>query len=67
MPYQVKVAPTPHVVDQNGHPVTDSKVLSVKFPSQSYATAEGEEHFLSGPGKAVVRVGKVKIHNVPLC
>jgi hypothetical protein len=67
MPYQVKLVPTPHVIDQNGQTVTGSKVLSVEFPSQSYPTAEGDEHFLTGPGKAVIRVGKVKIHDVPLC
>lgn len=68
--YQVKVSgggALPMVVDVNGNAVANARVKSIGFPHAVSHAGGKTEHYISGPGTAVIEVNGQLIADVPLC
>lgn len=67
MTYRVKLVPLPIVVDPDGTPVAEARVLEISFPGETIATRLGKVNAISGAGIARIIVAGKIIRGVALC
>ncbi len=65
--YRVRIVPSPTVIDADGKPVADARVLEIVFPGDSIDTPTGRVNFIVGAGVAKISVAGETIRGVPLC
>lgn len=65
--YRVRIVPVPTVIDADGEPVADTRVLEIIFPGDSIDTPTGRVNFIVGAGVAKISVAGETIRGVPLC
>lgn len=67
MRYQVKIVPSPTVVDSDGNAVAAAHVLEISFPGDSIKTRVGRTNVITSAGIAKIMVAGETIRGVPLC
>jgi hypothetical protein len=67
MLYRVRIAPALTVIDAQGEPVADTRVLEITFPGDCIDTPAGRVNFIVGAGVAKISVAGETIRGVPLC
>ena len=65
--YLVRIAPAPTVVNADGGPVAEARVLEIIFPSEVIDTNTGPINVFVGAGVAKISVDGETIRGVPLC
>ena len=65
--YRVRIAPVPVVIDEQGEPVADAVVVSIRFQRETKDTSAGHVPVVIGAGVARILVGRTTIRGVPLC
>lgn len=67
MSYRVKLVPSPAVVEPDGNPIAEARVLEISFPGETIATRLGKVNAISGVGIARIMVAGETIRGVALC